>query len=195
MRLFLLLIGLVALAGCDVVTTTAPLVTASADGPRIKPGVWIGQPDTPCDFDSSVPVRRWPKCATGFVVRGSEIIDPSPGATPRRVGYRLAAGDPIVVQVRDPRDGRYTYGALRAETADSAGAIVSIRAWAVPCGPRSLGDPNRLPNLSGGLFPGFTRASGATTGCNPGSLDSVRAAARFSEPSGAAAHWLRQGER
>lgn len=195
MRLFLLLIGLAALAGCDVVTTRAPLVTASAGGPQLKLGVWIAQVDSPCDFDTSAPVRRWPRCATGFIVRGREIIDPSPGATPRRVGYQLSVGDPLIVQVRDPRDGRYSYGALRVETTDSAGAISSIRAWAVPCGPGSLGEQKRLSDISGGLFPGFTRSSGATTGCTTVSLESVRTAALFSQSSSAAAHWLRAGKR
>ena len=125
------------LAGCNVVYSEQPLFTRkdSVGAPVLRPGLWLIRSSGDCAFDETLPTRKWPECADdrGTII-GGPADKPSMGGQP----IVLAAGDPIVAQVRDRDDhgdARYYFAGLQPKARDAAGRVVAFRWWVARCGP------------------------------------------------------------
>jgi hypothetical protein len=191
MQRFLALAATLLLAGCDLVTTTKPLVTASADAPVLRDGVWQARPEGRCHFDPKRSLRRWPKCANGFLIRGNQLAEPTPGQR-SELAYTLSPGSPVVgqIEIRGKEDPTFFYEGVEATAFDAAGRIIGFRGWMTACGPAAAdGKPT-------GTFPGLIRPPGASSGCGASSLEAVRNAAALSRvgPDLTTAHWVRDGD-
>ena len=207
------------LGGCNLVMSETPVFTASdaAGAPPLRPGIWAApQPD--CDFKTSDPLDKWPKCAGGAAITTDAIIaaaDPSlmtpdqaAPAQPKtmRVPYVLAAGDPRIMQIHfvlpiDPaiKAAFYYFIALKPIAHDADGRITDAEAWLIQCGPPpppsadSSGKPNQGA-ITDHPLPGMKVEKGE---CTP---DGKAAVINAAVPSLAWAgdqvgklHWVRDG--
>jgi hypothetical protein len=208
------------LGGCNLVVSETPVFsTADAAGaPSLRPGIWAApQPD--CDFKTSDPLDKWPKCAGGAAITPDAILAAadSAGVTPDqsapapaktlRVPYVLAAGDPRIMQIHfvlplDPaiKAAFYYFIALKPIAHDADGRITDAEVWLVQCGPPPPPNANASDGKAnqGGItdhpLPGMTVTKGE---CNPTDKAAVINAAL---PSRAWAgdqlgtlHWIRDG--
>jgi hypothetical protein len=137
------------LAGCNVVTSAAPLFgPEDARGQaQLRPGVWI-QEKQGCAVDTAQPMDAWPSCADGWVVRPDEILAGRDPGAPRSTWVHypivLARGEPAILQVAMAEDGgppTYFYGGLRPLKQDADGRVVEYRLWPALCGPPPPPDP------------------------------------------------------
>jgi hypothetical protein len=197
--LIVLLAATSALGGCNYVYSKTPLFTDAdaAGAPRLRPGVWV-RDDPDCRIDPALPTRRWPKCAHSWRIGRNGGL-----------GHKalIAAGDPLVLQVRDKgADGHtaYFYGAGRVTRSDPDGRATELSLWVVQCGPPpelrpaapEAADPSqgaaqaippgepsespKLPSMTSQPLPGLIVEDGA---CLAREREPVRAAAKASE------HW------
>jgi hypothetical protein len=125
------------LAGCNTVYSERPLFTRkdSIGAPVLKPGLWLIRSSGDCAFDETLPTRKWPECADD---RGTMIGGPAGKPTMGGQPMVLAAGDPIVAQVRDRDDhgtARYYFAGVQPQAHDAAGRVVAFRWWIARCGP------------------------------------------------------------
>lgn len=138
MRLTVVLMAVLCLAGCELpVSTHEPAFTeADAQGaPALRSGIWASASRN-CDYDPNKPVSAWPDCVEAEIVRGSEIADLGQPFE----HYVLASGYPRVLQTRvmlTPEEGEpsalYLYDAVVAAGFDREGRIVRARRWTVGC--------------------------------------------------------------
>jgi hypothetical protein len=210
-----LLIGLVSalLGGCSIVGSDEPLFTAadSVGAPVLRPGLWA-MPNENCDYKEASPADGWPRCANATVVTADRIAGgergPS-GETKGSLAYRIAAGDPPILQVaapEDEKDGpRFIYAGMRSTKTDKKGRTTEARIW--------LGLCNKPPKLEDGKMPEAPSANDplpegleARPGgaCIAKSAEAARTAVTRSEAwltSGGEsdafliARWVREGER
>jgi hypothetical protein len=199
----------VGLGGCEnLVTSEKPLIEAKdavTDG-TLKAGWWVAQAPG-CDVDAALPSEQWPDCAKAVLVpprlsdkRRVKIEDVS-GAPKVKIGYRLAAGEPMVLRmslmaplnIKGVRSVHF-YKAVRATERDAQGRIVEFRHWAVVCGPLepSLGEEYHYRRMSNAPWPGIEPRS---EGCFARDQTGLREAAQRSEALAVAAspplRWLR----
>jgi hypothetical protein len=191
MRWFLALLACLLLGGCNVVMTSQPLATARPGDPRLRDGVWLSQQHPDCRFDPNLPIRRWPECSGGVVIRDGRLRD-ADAAKPDTASYVLSPGAPLLGQfdVREKDERSFFYVGLEPTAHDAQGRITGFRAWPVLCGPPSKTRP-------GPTFPGLTRlAADKGSNCTSRSLESVRQAATSSRVLGdiSAARWVRDGD-
>jgi hypothetical protein len=190
-----------ALAGCNFVYSEKPMFTAadSKGGAQLRPGVWM-KPEPGCAFDKAGPVKTWPECAGGIILRPDRMVDPNKAG--KVIQYVIAAGDPPVVQiplVEEAKKPIFVYGGIRASKTDDRGRIVEFTSWIAQCGPPP---PKPDPAAKKPTFvtehplPGLKvdKESGMCLATKPGP---VRAAAKASEAwdnDKKAASWVRDGE-
>jgi hypothetical protein len=183
-RSFLLAAVGLALAGCNLVVTDAPLFKAEAGAPVIRPGVW--RADVPgCEVDESLPQSKWPACA-----------DATP-AFAQSTPWTLVSGDPDILQLPlriNPRQAApiVAYAAFRPLKFDRSHRIISLKVWLVQCGPPS--SPGEMKGLTKQLLPGL-RARPDIEGCTATDAGVLRAAARASEAWAQppmTSHWARE---
>lgn len=216
------LLGALALLGaCNMVVTKDP-VFAKADAvgaPQMRPGVWSSGSATDCQFDEAKPLKDWPGCADGFLVKRDGTFAEFSGQAGKQAlaptDVMLAAGEPRIMQVHlmpgadDPlMPSAYLYAGLEATRRDDQGRIVAARAWIVMCGPpRPTDDAAAAKGSSGGQsqlgtlhpFAGLTMDKDGNN-CSPASKDALRNAAHESLALAAPkdispAHWVRDGEK
>lgn len=221
MRQFLAAVSLLLLAGCNMVTTKTPLFGPAdvAGAPRLKPGVWRGEPSCPCAFNEAQPITRWPDCANLFTVQDGLLSfynrDMKGKLTVSTTPIVLAGGSPSVLQATEddpdakegsaPTDDRaYFYMGLRPTKTDPQGRITAFTAWSAMCGPpppdgakTTDGQHTRYGSLT--PLPGLTMDKDENN-CTTSSQDVLRAAAAASEQwtkpnSMTGAHWVRDGDR
>lgn len=137
MRLVLIVACTLALGGCNYVFSEKPLFTAAdaRGAPQLRPGVWM-KPSENCTFDKSQPVKAWPGCASGMLVRPDRLEDPEDGS--KRILYLIAAGDPPVMQIPfndDPKKPGYVYGGIEVTKRDGQGRVTEFISWIAQCGP------------------------------------------------------------
>ncbi len=215
-RLALLLSALMALGGCNVVMTDAPMFTAAdgAGAPAIRSGVWRDdKPD--CAFDETLPQSKWPKCAEAR----PGVADPP--------FWLPVTGDPAILQMPmrtdDKKPGpQYFYAAFRPLKRDARGRVIAMKAWPVRCGPPPPPDAAPPPPPAGAAgdkqaqaawadlganvaalggtnapLPGLAMRSDGET-CVPASVAALRDAAKASEAwaeAPATSHWVREPRR
>lgn len=197
MRLLLLGLAALLLAGCNMVMARTPLFgpADSAGAPRLRSGLWVAA-DPACRFDPKAPISAWPDCAEPTRIqegRGQLLFgDKDEGPV------LLAKGDPAILQFQtgDPGEDRiYVFAGLRPTRTDWFGLVVEFDMWGVACGPppppdaRNPDGTRRWVTLEPG--PGLTLEEG---GCVAHSADAVRAAATASEgrASPERFRWLRR---
>lgn len=207
LRLTFLLIGVMPLSACgDFVRSKQPLFYA-VDEVGVVPlrqGVWSGR-EPGCAFDEAEPIDRWPSCAVGIHIGRRGLKDP---ALKLKID-RVAAGDPMILQIVDDDDAGYSYAAMEVRERDRRGRATEVAVWPVMCGPGStdvpaVGDAAPTPARPDApqdaaasprvLFPGLT-ADGRD--CLATEASAVRNAAVLSRPKTrpAAFRWLRAGRR
>jgi len=220
-RRALIVLSLALLGACNMVTTRAPLFARADEvgAPKLRPGLWVGKPDSGCKLVPSRPLAKWPSCANGFVVArhqvGSYDKDSRGRRTWKTAPYWLVAGEPAVLQLRmtdaeivgpgaSTTAVTYVYLAMRPTKTDSAGQVTAYDAWLVLCGPPPPSDaksPDGKLERFGTLNPvaGMTMDDSGDD-CTTTSPQAVRAAAAPSESwtgpnSHLGAHWVRDGAR
>ena len=194
-------------SACAVVSSERPLFTAadSVGAPTLRPGLWVAI-EPACKFNPRSPAAAWPKCVSAVVVGPSTLMDikrdddPSESEPPVQT-YRLAAGDPVVVQIETPPEpGAFYYG-LRPMASDGQGRITNVRFWFARCeAPKPAADTAKRRRLLAGLYP----VKGQEAGCLARTPAAVRNAVRLSEgwafdggtdEAGAMVRWIRDGDR
>lgn len=191
-----------ALAGCNLVYSEKPLFSAAdSRGAQFRPGVWM-KPEPGCDFDRAKPLKEWPECAGGIILRADRMVDPKQSG--KEVAYVLADGEPPVVQI--PFDEKlkkpiFVYAGVRVSKTDERGRITEFRTWIAQCGPPP-------PKPKDGAKPSFVtdhplpglkidKESGMCIATSPGPVRvSVRASEAWDDgdKSKVPASWLRDGE-
>jgi hypothetical protein len=190
------LIGLVSalLGGCSIVGSDAPLFTAadSAGAPVLRPGLWA-MPNENCDYKEASPASGWPRCANATVVTPERLAGgergPS-GETKGSLAYRIAAGDPPVLQVSAPEDEkegpRFIYAGMRSTKSDKKGRITEARIWLALCTKPPRFDGPKVPDPATEKLPeGLEARPGGA--CIAKTAEAVRAAVARSEA------WLTSG--
>jgi hypothetical protein len=211
LRIVAVYLAALCLSGCAVVTSERPLFSV-ADGegaPALKPGLWA-VPAGDCKFSLRASALKWPDCANATLVTGTSLFGgkrDAVGAFPQVLTYRLASGDPVILQVeatanREPGDPKVIYLGVRALASDGQGLITSARVWLALCAKPPLtdgGDLSKPVKLIAGLSPIKGREE-----CQARAPAAVRNAAReaeawaFSgggEDVGLVARWIRDGDR
>lgn len=144
-------IGAVALAlgGCNIVISQAPVFTAADVGatPGFRPGLWT-KLDPACAFDPAAKASTWPKCADPMVFEADRLVDPAKPS--EAIPYLLASGKPRVMQVHveTPDSGKdalgkaiasqmqgYFFIGIEPTRTDEQGRIVEAVTWLTVCGP------------------------------------------------------------
>lgn len=160
---------------------------------RPRPGLWMVE-DPECEFDSSLPEAKWPRCAVWIVV------DESDGKMRVRDGkgegqearFVIAKGEPPIVQIlwRDDAkdDGKtfYVFFGLEPGPAEQDTDFKTASAWEVKCGIKDPAGSDIKP------YPGISAE------CRPSSQDAVRSAAVASRSTAEMAmrlRWLRPDKR
>ena len=194
-------------SACAVVSSERPLFTAadSIGAPVLRLGLWAAI-EPACKFNPRSPATSWPKCVSAVVVGPSTLVDikrddDPVGAGPSVQTYRLAAGDPVVVQIQTPPEtGAFYYG-LRPMASDGQGRITNVRFWYARCeAPKPAHDTVKRRKLLAGLYP----IKGQEMGCLARTPAAVRNAVRLSEgwafdggagEAGGTVRWIRDGDR
>lgn len=134
------------------VAAKAPVPTPPA--PKPAEGLWAIL-DPGCPKPSLANFRNWPKCASPFwISRQTAMVVRShlgPGKAPDqsyRADYRLAAGDPVIAQVGNDKDG-YLFLALTELMKDDQGRLVGATGAAFACPQPRVGLIALRPNLNG----------------------------------------------
>ncbi len=198
-------IGLVT-CGCAMVTSDKPLFTSGDAGAvALRHGLWT-LPDDTCKYDPAQPVTKWPSCANGMVVSSKTMTGGfgKADSPPQTLGYVLAAGDPVVVQLKGPPDAKPTdpafiYAGLRPVRMDDTGRIVEAHVWLALCFKPPLNANGKLKTPA--PFPGLTMKQGDPF-CRAADPAAVRNAVIKSEANAIQgdklwllARWLRDGEK
>ena len=199
------------LSACAVVSSDRPLFSPldAAGAPILKPGLWA-MPVGDCRFSMRGPALKWPDCANGAYVGPSTLVGgkrDAAGAFSNALDYRLAAGDPAVLQIeapadRDPGDPKVIYLGVRPLASDGDGRVTKARVWLALCAkPPAMdaGDRSKPTKLPVGLS-----AIKGPEECQARTQAAVRNAARQSEAwafggdgddFGLVARWIRDGDR
>lgn len=211
LRIVAVFLVALSLSGCAVVSSERPLFSvADREGaPTLKPGLWA-VPAGDCKFSLRASALKWPDCANAALVTATSLFGgkrDAVGAFPQALTYRLASGDPVILQVeapadREPGDPKVIYLGVRALASDGLGLITSARVWLALCA--------KPPQTDGGdlskpvkLAPGLTSIKGREE-CQARTPAAVRNAARQSEAwafsgdgedFGLVARWIRDGDR
>jgi hypothetical protein len=169
-RRILILILAVSVAGCTSVRShfaflwhrsphaaeQAQTAQASAQpAPKPADGLWAIL-DPGCPKPSVANFTNWPNCASPFwisrdsavVVRSREAHRGQAPAESYRTDYQIAAGDPVIAQVGNARDG-YVFLALTELARDDQGRLVSATGAAFACPQPGGGAIALRPNLNG----------------------------------------------
>ncbi|CAN5727581.1 hypothetical protein BH11PSE1_BH11PSE1_24780 [soil metagenome] len=210
LRIVAVLLAALCLSGCAVVSSERPLFSV-ADGegaPTLKPGLWA-VPAGDCKFSLRASALKWPDCANAALVTANSLFGgkrDAVGAFPEALIYRLASGDPVILQVeapadREPGDPKVIYLGLRALASDGQGLITSARVWLALCAKPPLAGASLSKAVK--LAPGLTPIKGRDE-CQARTPAAVRNAARQSEAwafsgdgegFGLVARWIRDGDR
>jgi hypothetical protein len=200
------------LGGCNMVVTTTPIFsrTAEAGGPGLRPGLWSNPKDASCTFDGTAPLTEWPECAHGAIIGDGAIsgYDKKDGQSVRQsFDYILAAGRPPVLQIHvvqpasdaGPARSVYVYGGMRVDKLDERGRITGLTTWLTLCGPpppqnATLKGQPRYGSLK--PLPGLVMDEDGND-CTTTSPEALRRAAQASqawadEPS--TLRWVRDGD-
>jgi hypothetical protein len=200
MRVMLIVACALALGGCNLVFSEKPLFTAadSRGAPRLRLGVWM-KPDKDCVFDRSQPVKAWPGCAGGMLVRADQLQDPA--AADKKMAYLIAANNPPIFQVpfnEDAKKPGYMYGGMGIVRRDAQGRVIEFFTWIAQCGPPppkpTNGDKPRY--VTEHPVPGLKidKESGMCIAVEPGPVRaSVKASEAWNEDTRQAS-WVRDGE-
>jgi hypothetical protein len=147
MRL-LLVVGLLLLAGCNMLVTKQPLFALSdaAATPQLREGVWRAKSEVKCVFNEARPIAQWPGCANGFVALSGMVraYDESKGKRtlttsifflvgPTPSVLELPADDAGAKEAAD--DPGYFYMGVRPTSTDRRGHVTAFTFWPVLCGP------------------------------------------------------------
>ncbi|CAN5380271.1 hypothetical protein BH10PSE5_BH10PSE5_22970 [soil metagenome] len=208
LRIVAVFIAMLSLSGCAVVSSERPLfsIADSEGAPTLKPGLWA-LPAGDCKFSLRASALKWPDCANAALVTGASLFGgkrDAVGAFPKVLAYRLASGDPVILQVeasadREPGDPKVIYLGVRALASDGQGLITSARVWLALCAKPAVGDLAKPAKLMPGLAPIKSREE-----CLARTPGAVRNAARQSEAwafsgdgedFGLVARWIRDGDR
>jgi len=123
--------------------------------PRPADGLWAIL-DPGCAKPDRLDTHQWPRCASPFWISHESALivgsRPGPkGSAPSasfRVGVRLTAGDPLIVQVGTPQDG-YVFLALDKLDRDASGLLVGAIGSAFACHGAAAGSISLKP-ITGG---------------------------------------------
>lgn len=123
--------------------------------PRPADGLWAIL-DPGCRKPALADLRAWPKCASPFSInRNSAVVVRSKtgpnGKTPDesyRADYRIAAGDPVIAQVGNAKDG-YLFLALTELSRDDQGRMVAATGAAFACDRPGDGAISLKPSSNG----------------------------------------------
>ena len=211
LRIVAVLCAALSLSACAVVSSERPLFSAAdAPGaPVLKAGLWA-MPVGDCKFSLRGSALKWPECANGAYVSPSALVGgkrDASGAFSEALNYRLAAGDPAILQIeapadREPGDPKVIYLGVRPLAADGDGRVTKARVWLALCAKPPLMDGGSLGKPAK-LMPGLTAIKGREE-CLARTTTAVRNAARQSEAwafsgegedFGLVARWIRDGDR
>jgi len=193
MRAFTVSLACLALAGCNLVHTSKPLIGPSLTAPKLREGLWARQ-DKGCVVDPAKPAKTWPACADAFRVAPDGLHDLKGGKPADAAAYRFSPGEPWLIQVA-PRGGKpkgYFYAAIDPTARDPQGRITALSGWVVACGPVAKGEM-----VTAHPFPGLTKDRGKNAaGCSTTELSKLRAAARLSRTVSevSSVRWIRDAE-
>ena len=177
--------GALVCSACNIVVSDEPMFGDEADAPELRPGIWAGDSEKPCDFDTSLPLREWPECANAIAIEpsgGFASIDEESGELERsEMSYQI--GDPSLMELMveenpfangdEDAGPLYLYSAYRPVTRDAAGMVIEFRGWFVYCGPTVEGQ-----GATESPFEGLTMYNGA---CFAKDVAALRNAAAESE--------------
>jgi hypothetical protein len=216
-----LLAAALALGGCNLVVSEKPVFAAAdaAGAPSLRAGVWsASQPG--CDFKSSDPVAKWPKCAGGGVITATAIMasvdanGPAPADQPppttakpqMTIPYVLAAGDPRVMQIdmKLPKEvggppELFYFAALKPAAPDASGRIVQAEIWPIQCGPPPPPKPASASGDAdqGGItdhpLPGLKVTNGMCTPTDKAAVINAAKASRAWADQTGTLRWVRDG--
>ncbi|HEY2709821.1 MAG TPA: hypothetical protein VGI95_17360 [Caulobacteraceae bacterium] len=219
-RALLALLTLASLGACNMIVTTSPLFEKAdtAGAPQLRPGLWsqAGPGGEPCNYDPKTPLKAWPECARGFLIKPGEMggYDTKDGKQVwTSAEILLAQGDPEVLQLHVTRqndpdeaadggpESAYVYIAIHPTETDH-GEIIGYTSWPARCGPPPPADAVKPDgNARYGTLtpmPGLTMDA-KLENCTTTSQDAVRASAKASQPwtppdDIIPSHWVRAGE-
>ncbi|WP_310541202.1 hypothetical protein [Phenylobacterium sp.] len=198
------------LSACAVVSSDRPLFSPldAAGAPILKPGLWA-MPVGDCTFSMRGSALKWPDCANGAYVGPSALVGgkrDTSGAFSEALTYRMAVGDPAILQIeapadRAPGDPKVFYLGVRPLASDGDGRVTKARLWLALCAKPPQTDagnprPAKLPV-------GLTAIKGREE-CLARTQTAVRNAASQSEAwafggdgedFGLVARWIRDGDR
>jgi len=211
MRIVAVLGAALALGGCNIVISPAPVFTPadSAGAPELRPGLWT-EADHECVFDPQTKATTWPKCADPMVFEAEQMFDPSKPA--ELVAYVLAAGSPRIMQAKiqgkgpgsdalsaaiDKQMGGYIFMGFAPAKSDAQGRIVEASTWLALCGPPPPDSQSANPkdHVTRKPFAGLT-VNPETGACSPKDGAAVRRAvvgSRSLTKQIAVIHWVRDG--
>ncbi len=168
-------------AGAPTPAEPVPASKIAAAPPKPAEGLWAIL-DPGCGKPSLADTRKWPRCASPFWINHNSAVvvrsAPTPGAagaqSSYRAGYQLAAGDPLIAQIGNRKDG-YLFLALTNLDRDSQGLLVAATGAAFVCtsgaGPSVSAEPNR--NGCAGQSPDVVRRAAEQTLKDPTALSRV----------------------
>jgi hypothetical protein len=161
--------------------TPALVAPRTARVPRPADGLWAIL-DPGCSKPALADPRVWPKCASPFWInRDSAVVVRSRaglhGKTPDgsyRTDYRIAAGNPVIAQVGNAKDG-YLFLALTELSQDGDGHFTEATGAAFACDQPHSGAISLKPNVNGceGQPPDAIRKVAWATLQNPATLARV----------------------
>ncbi len=175
MRYAALLLPLL-LSACAVLESEEPLFGANLIAEaRPAEGLWAMLEDDACPLPTSADLSRWPDCATPLQVSAGSVryLGPNPQVSRRPVGWLIARGDPLIVQVTS-ESGRSSYGWMRAQGGPAD--VRRARLAALYC-------PGAEADVAGVRLV-------ADDGCRAETRGAVRRAAALQVGEGAPAVWI-----
>lgn len=155
--------------------------TAAAPAPKPAEGLWAIL-DPGCGKPNLADPRKWPRCASPFwisrnsavILRSTPTADEAGAQASYRAGYRLAAGDPLIAQIGNRKDG-YLFLALTDLDRDAQGRLVAATGAAFACtgaaGPSVTAEP--VKNGCTGQSPEVLRRAAQETLKDPSALSRV----------------------
>ncbi len=194
--------ALITLGGCNAVVTSTPMFTHAdeAGAPEVRPGLWRFDNGDKCDFDESLPLKSWPECAGGVMLR-----DGNAGYFQRGVGKPVWTIQPVILTAGSPRIGQaqvkisgdvtvenqpYAYAGVRPTGFDGKGRVTAFAFWPVQCGSPPPGGNDAVTTRP---LPGLTLKPGEPV-CTTSSPTALRNAAKASEawaPKPMSGRWVR----
>jgi hypothetical protein len=155
----------------------SPALAAAAGAPRPAEGLWAIL-DPGCAKPSLADPRKWPRCASPFwISRNSALVvrsKPATGPASYRADFRLAAGDPMIAQVGNHKDG-YLFLALTKLDRDGQGRLVAATGAAIACNRTGVEYLFAEPNQGGceRQTPAFVHQAAQETLKDPAALTRV----------------------